>query len=57
MSRKISVRLPDSLYEKLEDRAKEEKLSFTDVVVMTLKGDSVERSKKTKSTQKKGAGK
>lgn len=51
MSRKISVRLPDSLYEKLEDQAEEKKLSFTDVVVMTLKGESVERTKKTKKKE------
>jgi predicted HicB family RNase H-like nuclease len=53
MSRKISVRLPDSLYENLENRAKEEKLSFTEVVVATLKGGPVERSKKTKKKEGK----
>lgn len=53
MSKKISVRLPDSLHRQLTYEALEKNQSFTTVVVKRLKGEEVER--RAKAVVKKSA--
>lgn len=57
MSKKISVRLPDSLHRRLTDEADEKNQSFTTVVVKRLKGEEVERRLKVKKSTIKTKGK